>query len=195
MRKRRVNVWLLCMNFLQWKSPKLFCRLVISKQQVSRRLSPTVVIKFSRKSILSRRIMSFHCSWRCSEMLACVCSCCTSSQQCVGLGFDLILSWGSCVGAVKLMSVSSLGVYLRKQVFQNTLITPAINMFHITGQHLKLVGQHPIVGPGCRQWQPLPLRSWCLSDISAQRSVRYHSFPFYLKEEITVVAIWSLSLP
>lgn len=127
MRKRRVNVWLLCMNFLQWKSPKLFCRLVISKQQVSRRLSPTVVIKFSRKSILSRRIMSFHCSWRCSEMLACVCSCCTSSQQCVGLGFDLILSWGSCVGAVKLMSVSSLGVYLRKQVFQNTLITPAIN--------------------------------------------------------------------
>lgn len=192
--RNRVNVWLLCMNLLQWKSPKLFYWLVISKQQVSRRLSPTVVIKFSRKSILSKRIMSFHCSWRCPEMLVCVCSCCTSSQQCVGLGFDLILGWGSWVGAVKLMSVSSLGVYLRKQAFQNTLITPAINMFHITGQHLKLVVQHPVTGPRRRQWQPLPLRTWCLSAISAQRCVRYHSFPFFLKEEITVVAIWSLSL-
>lgn len=33
-----------------------------------------------------------------------------------------------------------------------------------------------------------------MSALSAQRCVRYHSFPFYLNEEITLVAIWSLSL-
>lgn len=119
------------MNFLQGKSPQLFHWLVISKQQVSRRLSPTVVIKFSRKSILSKRIISFHCSWKCPVMLICACLCCTSSWPvsraavwscpwALGAGWQL---WNQC-------QCLGQGVIYEGKSCQNSLIAPTINVSH-----------------------------------------------------------------